>query len=235
MSWHAQVHRALARRGYQVRQHPAARRQQLLAAFDVDLVLDVGAAIGAYGTELRAFGYRGAIMSFEPLRSAYATLSATAALDGRWTTVHSAIGEEPGQTEINVAGNSDSSSLLPMLESHRDVAPHANYVGVEQVEVRRLDDAAQAQLSIASHPFLKIDTQGFERQVLAGATKTLPQLAGIQIELSFIPLYEGSMLAYEAIDRLRDEGFGLEAMDLGLRDPTTGQMLQADGLFFRRG
>ena len=234
MNWHARVHRLLASRGYQVRQHPAARRQQLLAAHGVDLVLDVGAAVGAYGTELRAFGYTGAIASFEPLGWAYATLEKTSAADRSWTAVNTAIGDEDGTAEINVAGNSDSSSLLPMLKAHRDVAPHANYVGVETIRVKRLDDAAQAQLGIAHHPFLKIDTQGFERQVLDGATKTLPQLVGVQIELSFVPLYEGSMLAYEAIDRLHDEGFGLEAMDLGLQEPATGKLLQADGLFMRR-
>ena len=234
MNLHQQVHRVLAQRGYQVRQHPAAHRQQLFVTHGVDLVLDVGAAVGAYGTELRRFGYQGRIVSFEPLSKAYAALLSVSDPDPGWAAVHTALGQDDGETEINVAGNSDSSSLLPMLDAHRAVAPHANYIGVETIRVQKLDDVAAEHTARAQHPFLKIDTQGFERQVLAGATKTMPAIVGLQIELSFVPLYEGSMLAHEAISDLYEQGFLLEALEAGLRDPVSGQMLQADGLFFRQ-
>ena len=234
MNLHQQIHQVLAKRGYQVRQHPAARRQQMFAAKGVDLVLDVGAAVGAYGTELRGFGYPGRIVSFEPLSEAYAALLSVCDPDPDWVAVHTALGEDDGEAEINVAGNSDSSSLLPMLDAHRAVAPHANYIGVETIRVQKLDDVAAEHTARAQHPFLKIDTQGFERHVLAGATKTMPTVVGLQVELSFVPLYEGSMLAHEAISALYEQGFLLEALETGLRDPVTGQMLQADGLFFRQ-
>ena len=234
MNLHQRIHQVLAQRGYQVRQHPAARRQQLFAAKGVDLVLDVGAAVGAYGTELRGFGYHGRIVSFEPLSNAYAALLRVSDRDPGWVAIRTALGEDDGETDINVAGNSDSSSLLPMLEAHRSAAPHANYVGVETIQVHKLDDVAAEYTARSHQQFLKIDTQGFERQVLAGATKTMPSVVGLQIELSFVPLYEGSMLAHEAISDLHEQGFLLEGLETGLRDPVTGQMLQADGLFFRQ-
>jgi FkbM family methyltransferase len=224
--------RQLARRGLVVRRHPAARRQRLLVDRGVDLVLDVGAARGGYATELREFGYSGRIVSFEPLAAAHADLVRAAASDPRWETRHTALGDTTGRQEIHVASNSDSSSLLPMADQHRASSPDIQMVGTETIEVSRLDDVAADVLGEARTPFLKIDTQGFERAVLEGAETTVPRLVGLQLELSFVTLYEGGMLADEAISWAYDHGFVLVGLDQGFTDPG-GAVLQADGVFLR--
>lgn len=224
--------RQLARRGLVVRRHPAARRQRLLVDRGVDLVLDVGAARGGYATELREFGYTGRIVSFEPLAAAHADLVRAAASDPRWETRHTALGDTTGRQEIHVASNSDSSSLLPMADQHRASSPDIQMVGTETIEVSRLDDVAADVLGEARTPFLKIDTQGFERAVLKGAETTVPRLVGLQLELSFVTLYEGGMLADEAISWAYDHGFVLVGLDQGFTDPG-GAVLQADGVFLR--
>ncbi|ALX05738.1 hypothetical protein AERYTH_14065 [Aeromicrobium erythreum] len=224
--------RQLARRGLVVRRHPAARRQRLLVDRGVDLVLDVGAARGGYATELREFGYTGRIVSFEPLAAAHADLVRAAASDPRWETRHTALGDTTGRQEIHVASNSDSSSLLPMADQHRASSPDIQMVGTETIEVSRLDDVAADVLGEARTPFLKIDTQGFERAVLEGAETTVPRLVGLQLELSFVTLYEGGMLADEAISWAYDHGFVLVGLDQGFTDPG-GAVLQADGVFLR--
>jgi FkbM family methyltransferase len=224
--------RQLARRGLVVRRHPAARRQRLLVDRGVDLVLDVGAARGGYATELREFGYTGRIVSFEPLAAAHADLVRAASSDPRWETRHTALGDTTGRQEIHVASNSDSSSLLPMADQHRASSPDIQMVGTETIEVSRLDDVAAEVLGEARTPFLKIDTQGFERAVLEGAETTVPRLVGLQLELSFVTLYEGGMLADEAISWAYDHGFVLVGLDQGFTDPG-GAVLQADGVFLR--
>ncbi|GAA1747407.1 FkbM family methyltransferase [Aeromicrobium alkaliterrae] len=223
---------SLAKRGFVVRRHPATRRQRLLASHRVDLVLDVGAARGGYATELREFGYTGRIVSFEPLAAAHAGLAQAAAGDSTWTTRNVALGDTSGPQTINVASNSDSSSLLPMADQHRDASPDIDYVGTETIEVARLDDLAPELLGSDDRPFLKIDTQGFERAVLTGAAGTLDRLVGLQLELSFVELYEGGMLADEAIAFCYDHGFSLVGLDQGFSDPG-GAVLQADGVFLR--
>jgi hypothetical protein len=80
---------------------------------------------------------------------------------------------------------------------------------------------------------LKIDTQGYEMAVLRGAEKMLPRLAGVQLELSLAPLYEGQTLYLELIDWLRARGFDLWSVIPGFVDPSSGRMLQFDGVFFR--
>jgi len=222
----------LAGRGLEVRRHSATRRQAMLTKHEVDLVLDVGGADGGYGTKLRTFGYAGRIVSFEPLSAAYGSLAATIAADPLWTAHNVALGAEPGQATINVASNSSSSSLLPMLDAHRAAAPSVQYVTEETVSVTRLDDVALAAVRSAWRPFLKIDTQGFEREVLAGGVEAVKQCVGVQLELSFVPLYEGGMLVDEAIGWAYDHGFHLVGIEQGFAAPS-GEILQVDGVFMR--
>lgn len=223
---------AAYRRGFEIRRHPAVRRQSMLAAHDIDLVIDVGAAVGGYGAQLRQFGYTGQIVSFEPLDAPYAELSAAAAKDGRWSARQEALGSESGESVINIASNSDSSSLLPMGSGHTEAEPSVGIIGQQSVTVQRLDDILDEFATPASRIFLKIDAQGFEREVLAGAASTLERCQGIQLELSFVPLYEGGMLINDAIALAYDAGFSMVGVEQGWA-AKTGQMLQADGVFFR--
>lgn len=222
----------LRRTGCEVRRSDAFRRVRLLNRVGVDLVLDVGAATGIYARDLRTYGYGGRIVSFEPLPLAYTELVGRSRGDELWTTERVALGSNAGSAVINVAANSDSSSLLPMLDRHRSSAPHANYVSATTVPVRRLDSYAHV-VGDAAHPFLKVDVQGFEREVLDGASEVLDQMVGVQIEISFVPLYEGGMLHLELLSRMDEMGVTLVGLEPGFRDPSTGHLLQADGLFLR--
>ncbi|HEX4189872.1 MAG TPA: FkbM family methyltransferase [Marmoricola sp.] len=223
---------AAYKRGFEIRRHPAVRRARMLAAHNVDVVLDVGGAKGGYGSQLRQFGYAGRIVSFEPLDGAFGLLSAAIASDPAWTARQVALGSQPGESMINIASNSDSSSLLPMNETHTDAEPSVGIVGQQRVEVVRLDDIIDEIATPSSRIFLKIDAQGFEREVLAGAEKTLERCRGLQLELSFVPLYDGGMLIDDAISLAYDAGFQMVGVEQGWAAPT-GQMLQADGVFFR--
>jgi FkbM family methyltransferase len=233
MPWYMRtVSHQLAHRGFEIRRHSASRRQAMLAKHDVDLVFDVGAADGGYGTSLRTFGYTGRIVSFEPLTTSYERLSENTADDPRWTVRNLALGSDPGEATIHVASNDNSSSLLPMLDAHRDAEPSIDYVSDQTVTVARLDDVAAEEMGPAQHPFLKIDTQGFEREVLAGGKETVARCVGLQLELSFVQLYEGGMLVDEAVGWAYEQGFHLVGIEQGYAAPG-GEILQVDGVFVR--
>jgi FkbM family methyltransferase len=238
----ARLHRAavrgLQRLGWDLRRHPngfdfAHRRGVLLRARGIDLVIDVGANIGQFGSELRDYGYRGPIVSLEPLRGAHARLARRAARDGAWTALHTAAGARAGQITINVAANGDSSSALPMLDRHLRAAPQSAYVAAEQAPVDRLDEVVAPWLGPASRPYLKIDTQGFEWDVLAGATETLPQLAAVEVELSLVELYEGQRSWLELVAFLGDRGLRPVGLSHDFWDEASGETLQVDGIFAR--
>ncbi len=215
-------------------QQDAIKLVSSLREFDIDLIMDIGANTGQFASEIRQYGYAGRIVSFEPLSQAHSELLQASAGDPMWDTyLRCALGDQDGEVDINIARNSESSSILSMLESHRNAAPETAYLGKEVVPIKTLDAVADQYLKDASAPFLKIDTQGFEWQVLDGARKTLPHIKGILVELSLIPLYDGQHLWREVIDRLEAEGFTLWAFKPVFFDKATGRTLQVDGVFFR--
>jgi FkbM family methyltransferase len=213
---------------------PLARLMAALRAFDIDLVIDIGANEGQFAKGLRAGGYSGHIVSFEPLTAAHRRLLQENNSDSAWY-VHPrcALGDRLGEIELNISGNSVSSSILPMLTSHSSAAPGSAYLGHESAPLITLDSVAPPYLEGAQAPFLKIDTQGYEWHVLDGALATLPKVRGIQIELSLVPLYEGQRLWRECVERLETEGLVLWALQPVFVDPATGRTLQWDALFFR--
>ena len=214
--------------------NPSFQLLKALERFKVDLVLDVGANVGQFSSDLRSVGYSGDLVSFEPLSAAHHALSKAALRDTNWQ-VHprSAIGDHDGEIEIHIAGNSVSSSLLPMMEAHSAAAEHSVYVGVEKTPISRLDSVGPMYLAKSCRAFLKIDTQGYEWQVIDGARETLSRMQGVLCELSLVPLYEGQRLWMDLIQRLEGEGFALWSIQPGFIDPRDGRTLQLDAIFFR--
>ncbi|MBV8960544.1 MAG: FkbM family methyltransferase [Actinobacteria bacterium] len=237
-SWGGRARRLFRRTGFDiVRYAPEvsfrAQRSVLFSAQRIDVVFDVGANTGQYGAELRADGFGGRIASFEPLRDAYGELQRRAAGDNDWLTFNLALGDAPGEAVINVSGNSQSSSLLPMQAVHRENAPTSAYVGTQTVEVRRIDDVFDEVVPPGARPFLKLDVQGFGRQVLAGAAASLDRVTGIQFEASLVELYEGEQLFPEMLSELAARGFNLVAIAPVFMDASSGRLLQLDAVAFR--
>lgn len=213
---------------------PAMQLVKALELAGINVVFDIGANEGQFASEIREYGYTGKIFSFEPLSSARKKLLSFASADPNWE-VHdqSAIGDQDGQVEIHIAGNSVSSSVLPMLDSHSSAAVGSAYIDSERVPIAKLDSVAKQYLTPESNLLIKIDTQGFEWQVLDGAHETLQQARGVLCELSLVPLYDGQRLWRDIVDRLDAEGFMLWALQKGFTDPRNGQSLQMDGIFLR--
>ena len=155
-------------RAYSSSEH--ARIRKLLDHHQIDLVLDVGANTGQYFKFLRTAGYYGRVVSFEPLSSAYSQLIKMSKKDTRWEIAsRTAIGNLEGEISINIASNSQSSSLLQMLDRHKETFPESAYVGSETVQITKLDCIAPHYLADNKRVFLKLDVQGYEQQVLEGA------------------------------------------------------------------
>jgi FkbM family methyltransferase len=224
----------LRRAGYGVveeRNSFSGRNKQFFARTHIDLLLDVGAHVGDYARQMRRLGYRGRIVSFEPLSSAFRTLQARAEADAAWTAVNAALGAEDGSAQLNISGMPMSSSLVEMLPLHVKAVPASRYVGTEEVTVRALDSIFGEYYRSGEQVFMKLDTQGFEKSVLAGAAQSLQHIVGLQVEMSLVPLYQAEALVPEMLDLLQSLGFQLIALEPGFMTAT--QLLQVYGLFAR--
>jgi FkbM family methyltransferase len=208
-------------------------RMRLLRRHGINLLFDVGANVGDYGRDMRAFGYRGRIASFEPMQREFKLLAERASKDPLWNADNCALGDRDGTAEIHVAANSESSSLLEILPRHVSARPESRYTGTEVIRIAKLDSVFQHYWKEGDRVLLKLDTQGYDYRVIQGSMKSLPLVSGIQVELSLVPLYGGASGLSEMVQILADFGFTLMAVEAAFRDQTIGQMLQIDGIFYR--
>ena len=193
----------------------------------VNLILDVGANAGQYGSRLRRTGYQGKIVSFEPQKQPFGELSEKARQDGNWTTVNVGLGREDGQATINLYGDSCLGSMLQMDQSNYESKPS----GTETIDIRTLDGVFDQYVTANDRVWLKMDTQGFEKQVLAGAEQSLSRIIGVQMEMSLTPIYDDQPHLDEMIALLRAKGFMLWQLQRGLCNLETSREMECDGIF----
>ena len=232
----------LARRfGYDLTPRRKAKGQvaQLVAVlehFRISCVLDVGANVGQYGALLREWGYRRRIVSFEPQAEARRALERRAAAAPDWQVApRMALGAREGEVELEVSAESDMSSILPQGALLRRLSPSSAVVRKETAPLRRLDAVAGSYLTPDDRVFLKIDTQGYEAEVLAGAAGLLERLAGIQLEMALVPLYQGERPFRATLDELAALGFEPWLFLPGYFERKLARQLQLDGVFMRAG
>lgn len=206
-----------------------------LKANGITTVFDIGANKGQFGSELRRDGYLGKIISFEPIVAAHAVLSRRARVDKSWH-VHErcAIGAHDDSIMINVSKNSGSSSILPMLINHTSSAPDSMYTHKEAVQQIRFDNVFLSYLDPHERFFLKIDTQGYEKEVIQGAVEALKLVTGLQMEISFFELYENQPSYKYFLEWAETNDFYIWSIHDGFSDLLVSKTLQADICFFRK-
>lgn len=205
-----------------------------LRRYQIDVLLDVGANNGQYGRYLIGSGFQGRIVSFEPLPVALEKLRMNRWGFGSWKVEPIALGDKNGTATLNVSANTQSSSLQPILPAHVAAAPSSKYVSTCEIQVRRLEDIFDNYCQPGERCCMKLDVQGHEHQVLAGAAGCLDRITMVQMELSIEPLYEGGLTWQKSIEVMNQLGYKLMLLTPGFRDHQTGEMMQADGLFVRK-
>lgn len=229
-------HRIIRKTGYDVVKCKFSKHEleveQLLKYLNINTVIDIGANEGQYSKNIRIGGYKQRIISFEPVNASFAGLEKISAKDALWDIYNFALGNFDGESEINISQNSVSSSILGIREALINAAPQAQFIGKQRIKVRKLDSIFKELNVDPSNIFIKIDTQGFEKNVLLGARETLKSIKAIQVEMSTQHLYQDEDLFYQVSEFLYDEGFRLVKIVRGFTN-STGELLEFDGVFMR--
>lgn len=203
----------------------------LFERYDVNCVLDVGANRGQYGHELRHAGYRGRLLSFEPVEHLCRELQEAAAGDATWSAHRVALGREAGVFDINVTRHDVFSSFrAPIAFAAERFGAAAEVARHERVTVRRLEEVLDELFGSGPPPrcFLKMDTQGYDLEVFAGLGRWVEHVVGLQSEVAAIPLYGGMPRMAEAIARYEAAGFELTGLFPLSRDEPTGRVIEFD-------
>lgn len=206
-------------------------RLEALRRHGVDVLLDVGANAGQYATLVRGSGYSGRIVSVEPLEPAYAELSAACAHDPAWTAVHAALAATPGPLDMHVTLDSRCSSVLPPAAIV--ALPGGAPVGTATVAARTLDDLCDEVVGETEHLGVKLDAQGYEREILAGGAVALVRARVLELEMALVATYDGAPLVQDLLPALTSQGFSVVSIEPGHRDRTSGQVYDVDVLMER--
>ena len=213
------------------------RLSAFLKDIGVDMVLDVGANRGQFAKKLFEAGYLDRIVSFEPIPNAHELLRDAAERHGSsWSVApRVALSDRSGVAQFHVTAADTASSFFPIKKSFAASVPQAQSAELIDVPTARLDDiVAEMGLQI-SNCFLKMDVQGAETLVMAGAPNVLSASKGLMAELSLAPLYEGQSSTRSLLDVVYEAGFEIWDVWPGYRDPRNYRLLQVDIICFKRG
>jgi len=200
----------------------------------INLVVDIGANIGQYGTALRASGYAGRIVSVEPLSAPHAELERAAARDGNWVAApRVAVGAVPGRLTINVSAEPGMSSALPFTVGAARVFDGDRTVAQETVSLTTVDALLAEYAAPADRVFVKSDTQGYDLEVLRGAAGSLDRIVGLQVEASLCQIYEGQPDWHALVEIVEPRGFAIHLVAPGYFSKRYGRLMEMDLIFFR--
>jgi FkbM family methyltransferase len=233
MSRAVQVPRLLRRWGVDL-----VRKQfnspEVLLHHGKDTVIDVGANAGEYGLHLRKWGYRGRIVTFEPMSAAYRILAERAARDPNWQAVNIGLGDHDGSATLNISQLSVYSSIRPGLPDLQAYDRRSDPIAQEQIAVQRRDTVIDEHFSERASLFLTVDTQGYEREVIRGAVDSLHRIRGVQVGISLAPLYEGEASFGELLQLMAGFGFSPVLLEPAAYDLDHKFVRQVGCTFFRR-
>lgn len=209
------------------------RRIHLLRAHGITLLFDIGASFGQYVGLMRDIGYDGRVVSYEPTSHAFAQLRQASADDPLWTIENAALGAQAGSAVINLAENSVSSSILALADAQFASGIGVRYSGRETITVLRLDQEFARHAKPDDKVYLKLDVQGFEKQVLEGGRAILDRVALVQMEAALRPTYAGEMKLEELLHHMAGLGFRPVSIEPGHADGETGEQYEVDVIFAR--
>jgi FkbM family methyltransferase len=219
--------------GFEIRRidsHFQRRPIDFIRSRNIEVVIDIGANIGQYAARLREDGYAGWIVSAEPVSTAYEILAARAAGDARWKLLNVAFGEQEGSADINVSEASVLSSIRSQSPGAAAFNAESRVIRRETIRIARLDDVLPKLPK--GRAFLKIDTQGYEQQVLMGASGCLSEFLGVQMELPIVHLYEGTWQFHEAVAYMWQRGFEIcNIVPVNFDRADTVSLLEVDCIF----
>lgn len=198
--------------------------KNLVAKYSMNIkgVIHIGAHFGEENPLYDELDIKNRIF-FEPLESNFAVLNER--LGGRFPVVKKALGNENKKVTMFVEkeNRGQSSSILkPTL--HLVQYPHIKFDETEIVDMARLDDLG---VDLAGYNFISVDVQGYELEVLKGASKALRHIDYIVSEINKDELYENGAKVEQLVEFLSPYGFELV-------EEAWAEGIWGDGLFVKK-
>ncbi len=213
------IKRALASLGWSLNRAPSGIVVGLDLGRDLSLVLgsrpglvciDVGANDGQFVDLVRNGLSYPTVHAFEPAPEPFARLKARHGATPGVSLVNAGLGRDYGQIDLNIYDNQALNSFLPISQPGTNILGGPRLLRRIPAPVYSLDGYA-ASAGLRRLDLLKIDTQGYELEVLQGANRLLAAgcVGTVLIEINFAPLYDRQVWPHEIIRFLHERGLHL--------------------------
>lgn len=179
--------------------------RSLVGNWKTPLIIDVGAHIGQTAKQLKSWFPKGSIECFEPSPSSYIKLQVNTKSEPDINCHNLALGKSSGFLELIERDHSDMNSFLEV-----DSQGWGQFLNKTSVEVITLDQFF-SEKEISNVSILKLDTQGYDLEVLKGANSALEEkrIELIYTEVNFAPIYKGQAEFDEIYKFLREKSYRL--------------------------
>lgn len=196
---------------------------------EFNTIIDVGANQGQFALAAKAIYPQAKLFSFEPLEEMCEKFRENTKHLNRIELYNVALGTETGVIDFYRNNHTHASSALPISKEQVAAIPDTALTTKIRVKVQRLDEVIPLS-SLKGPVLLKLDVQGFEKNVLEGGSDLIQQIDFLVFEASFIPMYEGEPLFDEMNHYLKGIGFQLVA-PVGFLEGKEGDIIQMDFLY----
>jgi FkbM family methyltransferase len=202
-----------------------------LGKLGIKTVLDIGANVGEFSQMMTRILPGCQIYAFEPLEECVVVLRNNLAGYPQFQVFNTALGNYSGGASMRRNALTYASSLLENTELHLQNYPELKQSShAVSVSVSALDQMAE-EMRLEPALLIKIDVEGYTKQVIEGGSRTLDRAHAVIIEASYWPLYQGQVLFDWVYDAMRQKGFRYAGNVKQQLSPVDGSVLQADAVF----
>ena len=199
----------------------------------IGMCVDVGANVGQFAIDLRAAGFGGCIVSYEPCPYAFGALERRAMRDDSWLVRNAAVATDSGVQTLHISANDGlSSSLLDATTEARKASDGLRTVADMAVQTVTWSGVFGVDDIDPSATLVKLDCQGLEVPLLRDVLRLGLHPEGVLCEVGLQPMYEGAGDLKDLIGVMEDLGLVVADIRPGIRDGQ-GRLLEADVLALR--
>ena len=151
---------------------------------DGDFIIDAGANIGTFSILAASLSLAGSVYSFEPVKSTFDILRKNTESYPNIHCYNLGLGDKNIIKNIFTYNGVTGGSVMEDSDMFKQRYSREDFTGSEEVSIVTIDDFVERN-KIAKVDFIKIDTEGYEKQILTGAKETIRRFKPIIVASAY--------------------------------------------------
>lgn len=206
--------------------------ERALAGKKAPVTIDVGASVGNTVRRVLETCPDATVFAFEPQPELFKQMQERYRDNEKVHIYTCGVGASSGRMQLHISERAQASSFLPASNFGLRAVPFAAEKAVSEIEVVTLDEwHSNLEEPPTTIDLIKVDTQGFEKYVIAGGQQVFQKTAFVIMEAAFRAVYEGQAVYEELILLMENMGFSVKAVEAGYVNRDSGELVEVNVLF----